>query len=83
MAQKMKLTKEQILTALNKGKVSYRTMGGQMTPIQARKYLLKIADHIDELEEVDLSIAFDKRPQPIRVSTHNASRKNSILQNQR
>lgn len=83
MAQKMKLTKEQILTALNKGKVSYRTMGGQMSPIQARKYLLKIVDHIDELEEVDLSIAFDKRPQPTRVSTHNASRKNSILQNQR
>jgi len=83
MTQKIKLTKEQILTALNKGKVSYHAIGGHITPFQARKRLLKMAEHIDELKEVDLSIAFDKRPQPIRISTHNPSTKNSALQNQR
>lgn len=76
----VKLTKEQILRALRNGKVTYRPIGGHMTPVQAQKHLLKIADRLDEMEEVDLSLAFDHTPH--RVFRHAVSRPLS-RQNQR
>ena len=80
MQKKIKLTKEQILTALQKGKISY--IGGDITPSQAKKHLLKIAEHVDKQEEVDLSVAFEKRS-PCKIATHSATLKNNTHQNHR
>lgn len=83
----VKLTKEEILTALKEGRVSYRPIGeARMSPFKAREYVLKVVDKIErgEFSEVDLSIAFDRRdtPKPQMITTHKSNVKTLSKQNQ-
>lgn len=84
----VKLTKEEILTALKEGRVSYRPIGGvRVSPFKAREHLLKVADKMErgELPEVDLSIAFDRRDtrKPQMITTHKSEVRMVSNQNQR
>ena len=83
----VKLTKEEILTALKEGRVSYRPIGeARVSPLEAREHLLKVADKIErgEFSEVDLSIAFDRRDtqKPQKITTHKSEVKTLSKQNQ-
>ena len=82
-----KITKEEILTALKEGRVSYRPIGeARVSPFKAREYLLKVADKIErgEFSEVDLSIAFDRCDiqQAEKITTHKSSISSVSKQNQ-
>ena len=89
MTQKTELTKEQIMTTLKNGKVSYRPIrySGKRfeSPFQARERLLKLADKAEKgkLEKVDLSVAFDRRQAPSKVASHKGSQRTISNQNQR
>ena len=83
----VKLTKEEILTALKEGRVSYRPIGeARVSPFEAREHLLKVADKIErgEFSEVDLSIAFDRRDtqKPQKITTQKPKEKAISNQNQ-
>ncbi len=83
----VKLTKEEILTALKEGRVSYRPIGkARVSPFEAREHLLKVTDKIErgEFSEVDLSTAFDRRdtPKPQMITTHKSNAKTLSKQNQ-
>lgn len=83
----VKLTKEEILTALKEGRVSYRPIGeARVSQFEAREHLLKVADKIErgEFSEVDLSIAFDRRDtqKPQKITTHKSGVKALSKQNQ-
>ena len=81
----VKLTKEEILTALKEGRVSYHPIGeGYLSPFEAREHLLKIADKLDELPDVDLSIAFDEKDtqKQQKITTHKSNVKTISNQNQ-
>ena len=61
----VKLTKEMVLNAIAKGKVSYNLRGNSesFTPARAKSFLLKKIDDIEQGEkEIDLSLAFDHDP---------------------
>ena len=83
----VKLTKEEILTALKEGRVSYRPIGeARVSPFEAREHSLKVADKIErgEFSEVDLSIVFDRRDtQKLqKIATHKSEVKTLSKQNQ-
>ena len=88
---KVKPTKEMILTAVKKGKVTYHTTGRSnstesiLLPSKAKEALLKLADKIEngQQQEVDLSIAFDRDPTAIKVTIHKGKRRKIAYQNQR
>ena len=83
MGKKVKLTKEMILTALKKGKVSYIPISGYISPSRAKKFLLKIAEHIEDTDEIDLSIAFNRRPKASKIATHKQGLKTLSQEKQR
>lgn len=89
MTQKVKLTKERIMTALENEGASYRPISSPNkrfeSPFQARERLLKLADKVEngKLEKVDVSIAFDKCQAPSKVASHKRSQKTPSNQNQR
>ena len=83
----VKLTKEEILTALKEGRVSYRPIGkARVSPFEARKHVLKVADKIErgEFSEVDLSIAFDRRDEQNqqKITSHKSTAIGVSNQNQ-
>ena len=61
----IKLTKEMVLSAIEKGKVTYNLHGSTIAvaPTLAKEYLLRKIESIENGEqEVDLSIVFGHRP---------------------
>ncbi len=61
----IKLTKELVVNAIRKGKVTYNLQGtaSSMTPLMVKEYLLRKVEAIENgEEEIDLSLAFDRRP---------------------
>ena len=66
----VKLTKEMVVNAIAKGKVSYNLRGNfeSFTPAKVKSFLLKKIDAIERGEkEIDLSLAFDHDPSVVRM----------------